>query len=125
MPFHPTTKIVSPIKIVKSMDKNSSSNKRALSVSPPQSPTIANINKLKKFVTPNRFSALTPHEPESIVVDDNVTNEPLDLQNQAQTHTTNNTPRVILLTPIFVEGVVDFLQLINSFIHEIGLDNFT
>lgn len=91
----------------------------------PQSPTTANINKSKKFITPNRFAALTPHEPESIVVDGNDTNEPLDLQNQVQAHTTNATPKVILPPPIFVIGVVDFLQLRNSFIDEIGLDGFT
>lgn len=48
------------------MDKKNSSNKCALSASPSRSPTTTNIKKAKKFVTPNRFAALTLQESESL-----------------------------------------------------------
>lgn len=58
-------------KIVKSTDKNNAANtkKRALSASSPQSPTTTNINKSKKFVTPNSYSILAPQESEPIIAD--------------------------------------------------------
>jgi len=68
----------------------------------------------------------TSQESDPIVVDDNDINDPSDLQNQAQTHTTNSTANVILPPLIkFVKGVVEFLQLRTSFIEEIGIDGFT
>jgi len=88
---------VSPIKIVankivKSTHKNNEtqSKKQSLSTSPPQSPTIRNINKSKKFVTPNSYSILAQDDSEPISA--NVTdNDICDHQNPAQTHTTNDT----------------------------------
>lgn len=130
MSSNQATKTVPPIKIINNKiinptNNNKISNKRALSVTPPQSPTTININKSKKFVTPNRYAILTPQEPESINVDNRDTDEPSDLQNQAQAHTTNDPPKDILPPPIFVKGILDFIQLRNSFIAEIGLDSFT
>ena len=48
-----------------------------------------------------------------------------DHQNPAQTYTTNDTQKEILPPSIFVKGVIDFLQLRNSFIEEIGPTSFS
>jgi hypothetical protein len=123
---------VSPIKIVankivKPTDKNNETKtkKRSLSASPPLSSTTRNINKSKKFVTPNRYSILAQDDSEPIIADDIDTVESLDHQNQEQTHTTNDTPNEILPPPIFVKGIIEFLQLRNSFIDEIGPNSFS
>lgn len=123
---------VSPIKIVankivKPTDKNNEikTKKRSLSNSPPQSPTTRNINKSKKFVTPNRYSILAQDDSEPIIADDTDTVESLDHQNPAQTNTTNDAPKEILPPPMFIKGVIDFFQLRNSFIEEIGPNSFS
>jgi len=114
-------------KIVKSTHKNNEtqSKKRSLSASPPQSPTTRNIKKLKKFVTPNSYSILAQDDSEPISRDVTDTVESPDHQNLAQTHTTNDTPKEMLPPPIFVKGVIDFFQLRNSFIEEIGPTSFS
>ncbi|KAE9529154.1 hypothetical protein AGLY_011950 [Aphis glycines] len=113
---------VSPIKIVankivKSTDKNNEikTKKRSLSNSSPQSPTTRNINKSKKFVTPDRYSILAQDDSEPIIADDTDTVESLDYQNPAQTNTTNDAPKEILPPPIFMK----------AFIEEIGPNSFS
>lgn len=103
------------------MDKNNSSNKCALSASLSRSPTTTKIKKSKEICHTKQLCC--SHITRIWIVADD--NDPLDLQNQAQTHATNRTSKVILSPPIFVKSVVDFLQLRNSFIDEIGIDGFT
>lgn len=135
MPSNPITSknTVPPIKIVcnqlinndnevkKNQNKTSTTeNKRGLSSSftTPQSPPVLNIKKAKLFVTPNRYSVLSVDEPN---VNDNVFDDP----SQERSDTTHNTVKSILLPPIFLIGVKDYIGLQNSIIEIIGLDSFS
>ncbi|KAF0707384.1 Uncharacterized protein FWK35_00034176, partial [Aphis craccivora] len=102
---------VSPIKIVankivKPTDKNNETKTKKCSIinSPPQSPTTRNINKSKKFVTPNRYSIIAQDESEPVIADNTDTLESLDHQNPAQINTTNDAPKEISPPPIFIKG---------------------
>ncbi|KAL4132544.1 hypothetical protein QTP88_009673 [Uroleucon formosanum] len=121
-------KTVQPIKIINNQVINNAlplsspewqqqqkPSKRNLPCSP-NSPINIQEKKSKFFSSPNRFSVLSEHEPDTIDNDDtNNSNEP----EITQINKKDQPP------PIYVKGILNFSNLRNAIGDLIGQDNFT